>query len=127
MGTSADGHTGEEVKIPVTSMHDSEPQSDDECGSGDSFGSDYATDEETLTTSADIEPNPLLPAYLDEEYPQSTPIPANMDRESPLDLLQYLTPARRSTVPASNAMLSASSMCIVRGPIFNPVKLILVN
>jgi len=66
-----------------------------------------------LTTSADIEPNPLLPAYLDEEYPQSTPIPANMNRESPLDLLQYLTPARRSTVPASNAMLSASSMCIV--------------
>jgi hypothetical protein len=124
--TSADGHAGEEENTSVNSLHDSESHSDDECGSVDSIGSEYPTDEETLTTSADIEPNSPPPAYSDEEYPQSALIPANMDRESPLHLLQYLTPASRSTVPAI-AMLSGSSMCTVRGPIFNPVKLMLVN
>lgn len=116
MTTSADGHTEkEEVQTPT---HDSEPQLDDVCDSENSFGSDFGddtTDEEKLGANADIEPE-LQPAYSDEDHPQSTSIPANMDRKSPLEL-QY-----------SLLKFSGPLMCVVRRLILISVfKLMLID
>ena len=108
-----DGHTEEEVsEIDGTSMNDSESQldSNDDCVSENSWGSfdDYDTH---------IELGSLLPpVYPEEEYPQSTSIPAKMDQQSPHAVLQSIT--ARSTEPALNTKFSGPSMCIVRGPIF---------
>lgn len=120
MSTSTDGRNEKGAQIAVSSMYDSDSESqlDDGCDSENSFGSyfgDNAMDEEL---------NSLPPAYSDEElnivmvYVKSPSVD--------LAVPQY-TPPTRSTQPAFNAKFSGP-MCIVRGLIFNlKPALILVN
>lgn len=133
MSTSADNHTekGEQIAESLSSMHDSDSESqlnDDDCVSENSFGSSFgdnsAMDEEDVT--ADIE----LPAYSDEEYPQSTSSLDDMYVKSPpasvdLTVVPQYTPPTRSTQPAVNVKFSVPSMCVVRGFIFNPALILI--
>ena len=127
-------HTREDVQIPGCSMHDDDD--DDDRASENSFGSDFGddgTDEEDLTTDADIEPTSPPPVYPGEEDLQleSTLMLPNMDMKSsptsPIKL-EYIPP--RSTESALTPNFSGSSsplMCVVRGLIYNPTSTTYVN
>ena len=116
MTPSSDGHDGrdtgeEELEIDGTSMNDSDSQLDskDDCASENSWGSfdDYDTH---------IELGSLPPVYPEEEYPQSTSIPAKMDQQSPHAVLQCITARSTEGAFKLNTKFSGPSMCIVRGP-----------
>ena len=121
MSTSADDHAEEGLKglqIVRGSIHDESQLLDDDCVSENSFGSslfgDNAVDEENM--AADIELDPSLPSYFEEEYPQ----PDDMSPAVDLSVVPQYTPPTKSTQPAFNVEFLGPPMCVVRGLFFNP-------
>lgn len=135
--STVDAVTGKEVQFPERSMRNSKqkPEDDDDCVSEDSFGSDFDTapEEENLKVNgANTELNsPPPPVYSEEEHLQSMSLLANMDVKSPPTVLQYTPPTITELEPpqpfSATPDLSGSSMCVVRGLIFNSTLISIIN